>query len=450
MADDTRFTSDAPIAAAKTRAHEAKVARIASAIRNHPGTRPLSLQKRAVSHMVPKLNDARRSDDKLDVRALDQILLIDPIGRRCIAEPGVTFLELVTATLAYGLVPTVVPELETITIGGAVSGASLESMSFRYGGFHDSCTEYEVLTTSGDVLVCTPDNEHARVFEMMHSSFGTLGILTKLTFRLVPAKPFVKLTYERYPTLQECIAAIRTHMKSPTCDFLDGIFHRSDFYVLAIGNFVDEAPYTHRYDWVTVYYRTTAKRKEDYLRTSDYFFRYDRGVTNPTPKSFLGRLLFGKILDSTTLLRLAELGHRFFLRGTPAVTLDMFIPLSQLQGFMEWYEREIGFFPLWCVPYRVERAYDWVAEGYLDGVEEPELYVDIAIYGLEQPPGRNYYKEIENALLRFHGVKTLISHNYFDEESFWKVWNKPNYDHVKRITDPRGLFRDLYRKTHAT
>ena len=40
----------------------------------------------------------------------------------------------VAATLPHGLAPYVVPELETITIGGAVSGCSLESMSFEVGG----------------------------------------------------------------------------------------------------------------------------------------------------------------------------------------------------------------------------------------------------------------------------------------------------------------------------
>jgi hypothetical protein len=53
-----------------------------------------------------------------------------------------------------------------------VSGCSIESMSFVYGGFHDSCLEYEVLTATGEVLTCRRDNEHRLVFEMMHNSFG--------------------------------------------------------------------------------------------------------------------------------------------------------------------------------------------------------------------------------------------------------------------------------------
>jgi hypothetical protein len=75
------------------------------------------------------------------------------------------------------------------------------------------------------------------------------------------------------------------------------------------------------------------------------------------------------------------------------------------------------------------------------------MFVDIAIYGAQSPPGRNLYKEIEDALPAFNAVKTLISFNYYDEETFWRTWNRPNYEAAKRRTDPRNLFRDLYQKT---
>lgn len=427
--------------------HTAKVQRIARALARHDGGGAfVSLKKKAVSHQVPKKGDKRRHDAKVDISDLDEILRIDPITRTCTAEPGVTFVDLVAATLEYGLVPIVVPELKTITVGGAVSGCSIESMSFRYGGFHDTCLEYEVITTDGEVLRCTPDNEHKLVFQMMHGSFGTLGVLSKLKFRLVPAKPYVKLTYDTFPTLQEYEAAIREHATAADVDFMDGIIHAPNKYVLCLGKFVDEAPYTHRYDWVRVYWRSTGARIEDYLRTPDYFFRYDRGVTNVHPRSFVGRLLFGKIVSSTTLLRLAEVLHRFLPADRPNVTVDLFLPIAKLQDFMQWYRSAIDYFPLWCVPYRRVRYYEWIAPGYFDGVDD-ELFVDLAIYGLEQPRGRNYYKEIEDELPKVKGIKTLISHNFYDEETFWSIWNKSSYDAVKAITDRKNILRDLYTKT---
>ncbi len=426
--------------------HAQKVARIAAQLRGYPSRRPVSLAKRAVSHQVPKRDDKRHTDSKIDISDLDEILEIDPVARTCTAESGVTFTDLVDATRPYGLVPIVVPELRTITVGGAVSGCSLESMSFRYGGFHDTCFEYEVITARGEVLRCTPANANRLVFQMMHGSFGTLGVLSKLKFRLVPAKPFVHMTYETYTTLEAYKAAIYRRFRARDVDFMDGIIHARDKWVLSLGTFVDEAPYTNSYDWLKVYWESTGSRKEDYLRTPDYFFRYDRGVTNVHPKSFVGRLLFGKLMGSNTLLRLADQLHVLLPAERPTVTLDTFVPFSRVDEFMRWYERKIGFFPIWCVPYKRVRDYEWIAQGYFDGLSD-ELFLDLAIYGMKQPEGRNVYAEFEEELLRVQGVKTLISYNYYDEDTFWTIWNEPNYRAVKAITDPDGIFRDLYVKT---
>ena len=427
--------------------HAAKVARIATQLRAHPATRPVSLRKSAPPHQVPKAGDLRRKDDKIDISDLTAIIDIDPVNRICVAEAGVMFEDLVAATLRYNLVPIVVPELKTITIGGAVSGCSIESMSFRYGGFHDTCLEYEVITARGDIITCTPDNEHELVFQMIHGSFGTLGVLSRLKFRLVPATQFVHVVYEKYETLSEYRAAIWRHYKEVDIDFMDGIIHSPTEYVLSVARFVDEAPYTNAYDWTKVYYTSTSTRREDYLKTPDYFFRYDRGVTNVHPRSFLGRLFFGKFLDSGTVLRAAERLHKLVLDDErPDVILDVFLPFSKVNEFLVWYEREFNYFPLWVVPYRRVRDYEWIDDSFYAGMED-ELFLDLAIYGMKQDGTKNYHKLMEDKLRELGGIKTLISHNYYSRDEFWSTWNKRNYDAVKRITDPNNVFRDLYTKT---
>jgi FAD/FMN-containing dehydrogenase len=427
--------------------HAAKVARIATQLRSHSPARPVSLRKSAPPHQVPKAGDLRRRDDKIDISDLTSIIDIDPVERICVCESGVMFEDLVAATLRYGLVPIVVPELKTITVGGAVSGCSIESMSFRFGGFHDTCLEYEVITARGDVLRVTPNNEHALVFQMLHGSFGTLGVLSKLTFRLVPAKRFVHVRYETYETLDEYRAAIWRHYKDQDIDFMDGLIHSPSEYVLSAGTFVDKAPYTNAYDWMKIYYLSTSTRREDYLKTADYFFRYDRGVTNVHPKSFIGRLLFGKLLDSGTVLRAADkLGDLFLDDEHPDITLDVFVPFSKVDEFLEWYRRELGHFPLWVVPYRRVRDYEWIDDSFYRNLDD-ELFIDLAIYGMRQDGSKNYHKLVEDKLRELGGIKTLIAHNYYSRDEFWSTWNKQNYDTVKRITDPHNVFRDLYTKT---
>jgi FAD/FMN-containing dehydrogenase len=432
-------------AVSKSPSHEQKVAHIVKQLVAARGVRPLSLRKKTVAHQVPKAGDLRHRDAKIDVSALTSILEIDPVRRICVAESGVTFIDLVRATLKHGLVPIVVPELTTITIGGAVSGCSIESMSFVRGGFHDTCREYEVITATGEVLRCTPDNEHKLVFEMMHNSFGTLGILSKLTFELVPAQPYVHITYETYRTLDDYRAAIWQHYETRDADFMDGMIHAKDCFVLCMGRFVASAPYTSNYEWMKIYYVSTRKRREDYMTTVDYFFRYDRGVTNVRPTSLIGRALFGRFLSSTQWLQIGNKLNFLLARDRPTVTVDVFVPFSKIGKFMEWYEPNVDFYPIWVVPYKRVNDYPWLADSYWHALED-SLFVDLAIYGMRQPPGRNIHRELEEQLAAVGGLKTLISHNYYSRDEFWALYNKPNYDAVKRVTDPDNQFRDVYDK----
>jgi len=429
--------------------HEQKINRIIKQLKDRKSTKPVSLKKKTVSHEVPKLSDKRYSDEKIDLSDLNEILHINTEKRICIAEPGVTFIDLVTATMKYDLVPIIVPELKTITIGGAVAGCSIESMSYKHGGFHDTCLEYEIITAKGNVLICTPNNENNLLFQMVHGTFGTLGIISKLKFKLIPAKPSVKVTYEKYNNIEDYKSAIWGHYENKDVDFMDGIIHSPTEYVLSVANFVDEAPYTHNYGWMRIYYLSTKKRKEDYLKTPDYFFRYDKGVTNVNPKSFLGRFFFGKFINSTRTLKLVEKFRRLIPPDKIPITVDVFIPFSKVNNFMEWYKKEVNHFPLWCVPYKFVRGYEWLSADFLLKTKD-ELILDLAIYGMKKKGDKNYYKIIEDELMNIGGIKTLISSNYYSESDFWKIWNKENYDKVKRKTDPNNIFRDLYTKTCRT
>ncbi|RKH54209.1 FAD-binding oxidoreductase [Corallococcus sp. AB050B] len=425
--------------------HEAKVEAIARQLRQRKGKGPASFKKKSPPHSVPKRFDARRRDEKVDLSDLDQILDIDTVGMTCTAEPAVTFDEVVRATLPLGLIPYIVPEHKTITLGGAIAGCSIESMSFRQGGFHDTCLEYEVITAKGEVLRCTP-REDPLLFEMMHGSFGTLGILSKLRFKLVRCAPFVRVTNETHASLESFQQAIWHHFQDTGADYLDGQIFSPTKHVLCVGHFVDRAPYVHRYDWLTAYCESIPRRGEDYLPTYDYLFRYNRGVTHVKPKNLLARALFGKLIHSDSVLRTANRFTQLLPKKDPPVIVDVFVPFSRTAGFMDWYHREMKHYPVWCVPFRRTRDYEWLTPRWWSGMKDP-LFLDLAVYGMPQPPGRNVYKELEDELQRVNGTKTLISYNYYDKETFWSIWNRDTYQAVKQRTDPDNLFRDLYVKT---
>ena len=70
---------------------------------------------------------------------------IDPEGRIAEVEGMTTFEDFTDAALLKGMRPPVVPELKTITVGGAVSGLGIEASSFKHGLVHETVEEMEIL-----------------------------------------------------------------------------------------------------------------------------------------------------------------------------------------------------------------------------------------------------------------------------------------------------------------
>lgn len=414
------------------------------------------IDKGGVHHVVPLPGDARFRGRKLDTSALCHVLEIDPEGRRCVAEPGVRFCDLVRATLPLGLVPTVVPELEGITLGGAVAGCAVESMSFRHGGFFDSVEELELVSGTGELLTLSPAHDPA-AFHMVHGSYGTLGVITRLTFRLVPARPFVRLRYLRFHDFPAFHAALRARCDAGDVDFIDGILHAPDHLTLCLGEFVAEAPYCSDYRGPDIYYKSTRDRVQDYLTTEHYFFRYDTechwltrtvpGLEHPLVRRLAGRHLLGSSNLIRWSRRLAPLLGR--LKRRPDVVVDLFIPDRRLADFYAWYAREAGFYPLWVIPYRLPGVYPWIADEHARRMADT-LLIDCAIYGMpNEEPGRDWSELLEQQTFACDGVKTLISRNHYTRERFFQIYHEANYAAVKQRLDPHALFhRGVFEKLH--
>ncbi len=434
--------------------HDEKVERIIEQLRSRSGE-TIAFSKRSVRHVVPNSNDPRLKKHKIDMKALNEILAIDREARTCTAESEVTFSDLVQATLPLGLIPMTVPELKTITIGGAVSGCSVESMSYKYGGFHDNCLEYEVLSSDGRRIVCS-DSERPDIFHMIHGSYRTLGILTRLKFRLIEAKPCVRLEYRHFDSCSSFFECLKERCQKDDYDFVDGIIHSPEHFVLCLVLMVDEAPYRSSYDWLNIFYRSTGERNEDFLSIYDYFFRYDtecHWLTRSIPLLEFKpvRFLLGKfLLGSTNLIRSANrLRYIMKPKHRPDVVVDVFIPADNFEVFYQWYEQDFKFFPLWIVPYQMPQIYPWVSEAQAKLMGSENFVIDCAVYGKKNnDPQIDYSELIQKKTHELGGIKTLISRNHYDPETFWKIYNKDRYDSIKAEMDPINMFGDLYCKVH--
>ena len=61
------------------------------------------------------------------------------------------------------------------------------------------------------------------------------------------------------------------------------------------------------------------------------------------------------------------------------------------------------------------------------------------------PPG-HFNRLIEDKVRELGGVKSLYSDSYYDEETFWNLYDGVEYFRLKRKYDPEGRLRNLYEK----
>lgn len=145
---------------------------------------------------------------RLDVRSLNELLSVDAERLSVDTEAMVPYDALVDETLAHGVMPPVVPQLKSITIGGAVAGLGIESGSFRHGLVHDMVEELEVLLPGGETVPCTSTNEHSDLFFGFPNSFGTLGYALRVKTGAICTKPHVRLRHIRYHDSETCFAEL--------------------------------------------------------------------------------------------------------------------------------------------------------------------------------------------------------------------------------------------------
>jgi FAD/FMN-containing dehydrogenase len=407
-------------------------------------------------------------DVTLDVTPFDGVLHIDIDNRTADVLGMTTYEHLVDATLPHGLMPRVVPQLKTITLGGAVTGVGIESTSFRNGCPHESVVEMDILTGAGEVVTATATNEHRDLFFGFPNSYGSLGYALRLRIELEPVRPYVHLRHVRYDDVSSCALAIRDLCDDPTyagkaVDFLDGMWVSPTEVYLTLGSWADTAPYTSDYTGNAIYYRSVQQRPEDWLTVRDYLWRWDTdwfwcsrafGAQQPLirrmwPKRWLRSDVFWKLVALERRHRVK--GRIDAWRGKPEIEYviqDIEVSVDRLGDFLEFLDRQTGMTPVWLCPLR-QRDPDVVWDLY--PLDPAVTYVNLGFWGgVDLPVGETepfHNRAVERRVAELGGHKSLYSTAFYPEDEFWANYGGPDYDVLKKTYDPDSRLLDLYAKT---
>lgn len=137
----------------------------------------------------------------VDTASMQTIHGIDRERLLADVDAGVVWRDLVDAALEHGLVPPVLTNNLGVTVAGTTSVAGLGVASYRYGTQADSAVEIEVVTGTGEIVVCSREVER-ELFDAVRSGLGQFGIITRLKTKLRPCKPKVRMYHLLYDDLR--------------------------------------------------------------------------------------------------------------------------------------------------------------------------------------------------------------------------------------------------------
>ncbi|MFP7364907.1 FAD-binding oxidoreductase [Corynebacterium callunae] len=436
----------------------------------------------------------------LDVSALNGVIAIDAEHSTAEVQGMCTYEDLVDATLSYGLMPLVVPQLKTITLGGAVTGMGVESTSFRNGLPHESVLEMDILTGTGEIVTCSPE-ENVDLYRGFPNSYGSLGYAVRLKIELEPVLDYVSLRYVRFSDLEvlsrtlEEVSVARS-FEEERVDYLDGVVFSPTESYLILGTQTAKPGPTSDYTQDTSFYRGLQHEgsiKRDRLKIRDYIWRWDPdwfwcsrafGAQNPRirklwPRDLLRSSFYWKLIGLDREYDIADrLEKRKGRHARERVVQDVEVTADKVPDFLQWFFDSCDIEPVWLCPirlrhhrnesgeqvpldagellssaqaladgagqhpwplYPLKREITWVNIGFWSSVP-------VNLLGEDAGPGA-FNRAIEKKIAAFGGHKSLYSEAFYSLEEFKQLYGGEIPQLLKKQWDPQGRFPGLYEKT---
>ena len=399
-------------------------------------------------------------DKFVDVSRLDRVIEINITEQYILVEPNVPMDKLVEATLKHRLVPPVVMEFPGITVGGGIQGGAGESSSFKYGLFNETCLEYEIVLGNGEVITASP-TQNEDLFYGTACSYGSLGVITLVKLRLIPAKDFVHLTYHTVKSFDESIS-LTQRKTGEAVDFIDAVLFEKNRGVIMVGNFADKkdlpvSTFSKASDeWFYIHADKISKQHslyEEIIPIHEYLFRYDRGAFwmgkygfsfLKLPFNRFTRFVFNHFCKTRELyqsLHAANFSQRYLVQ-------DIGVPKESATKLLDYVANVLDIFPIWFVPLK-SATKEKLSASYV----QTSMVISVGVWAdINQNYSRfvEINRELEKTISDLRGRKWLYAHQYFSREEFWKLYDHLWYNALRKKYFANEVFPDIYDKTKVS
>lgn len=417
----------------------------------------ITLQSNKTSHLfgLKKIN----SPGKLDLSFFNNIIEIntDELFIRVGGKANLLSTLEILNNRGYSL--KVVPDMDHLTIGGLFSGIGGGASTFKHGAFYCTVKQIEVITGNGQVVIANSESNQD-LFRLMPCSLGSLGYVLSFWLEIQPIDQYVYSETQHYSSYQEYLTAIEIAIKSKI-DFLDGtIFSPTEFVLITgkISNTRDNNLTMYGTGLDIPYYLRVRQGYRGYFNYHDYVYRWDvDGYYSMYDDSIAFRLFrqkwFRQLFFHHRLMRESRLRTIFkpFVTGLrnnngqiEADVGDFMIPRVKSKQFFDWYDREIGLYPIYICPITFTRRSPFLQCG--------RDAIDFGVgYGVTQNrmDSKTLLRKCMRQTYRLGGDMLKYVSVYQNPEEFWSFYPpslRIEYEMCKQKHDKDGSFYSIAEK----
>ncbi len=156
---------------------------------------------------------------------LGRILDLDEERLTVTCEAGTSLARLLSFLVPRGFFLPVVPGTRFVTVGGALAADVHGKNHHVDGTFGRHVEELTLLTSSGETLRCTPD-ENTEAFDATIGGMGLTGFILSARLRILPVEtPFVRVVKRRSKDLDQTLARLyeEEHLSRYSVAWIDGL-----------------------------------------------------------------------------------------------------------------------------------------------------------------------------------------------------------------------------------
>ncbi|KAF2360095.1 FAD linked oxidase N-terminal [Trinorchestia longiramus] len=403
----------------------------------------------------------KRSFTNVHIDLVD-VLEIDTKKRSVRCEPLVSMGQLTATLIDLGWTLPVVPEMDDLTVGGMVMGTGIETSSHKAGLFQHICLSFELVLADGSLITCS-EHDNPELFYSVPWSYGTLGFLTAVEIKIIPAKRFVRVEYEPCHSKEQLLEQFSAAAKQDEGNqFVEALCFSRDKAVLMTCNMTNSAE-PGKVNNIGRWYKPwffkhvenflVSGHDVEYIPLRHYYHRHTRSIfwelqdiipfgNNPIFRYVLGWLVPPKV----SLLKLTQGKAIKELYENNHFIQDMLVPLAVLGDALDCFHKEVQIYPIWLCPFILPSR-----PGMLKQVSsEGSLYVDIGTYGV--PHVKNFHpvettRRVEKFVREAKGFQMLYADSYMTREEFREMFDHTLYDKL-RLTLPgtTKAFPEVYDK----